>query len=304
MRTRFLSLAASLALCSLALPGPARTKEAAPLPAEAAAEPVRPALWKVADEDTTIWLFGTIHVLPEAVDWNSGAVAQALAASDTLVTEVPMDAQARTQAIMMRLSQREDGKNLRDTLTSEHRTSYEAALRKLGLPLDAFDRTDSWFAALMLSLLPLQAAGYDLAHGVDTQVSELAKARGMDHQALETPEYQLGQFENLSPETQETYLAEVIEGLPTMEADITEMVGAWRAGKAQKLAQILNEQESDPAIREALLTTRNRNWTAWLEERLETPGEVFVAVGAGHLAGKDSVQDLLAREGITAERIQ
>ncbi|WP_226635543.1 TraB/GumN family protein [Novosphingobium profundi] len=304
MRTRLLSLTASLALCTLALPCSARAEKPASLPVETEARPVRPALWKVADEDTTIWLFGTIHVLPEAVDWNSGAVAQALTASDTLVTEVPMDAQAKTQAIMMRLSQREDGKSLRDTLSPEHRASYEAALRKLGLPLGAFDRTDSWFAALMLSLLPLQAAGYDLAHGVDTQVSELAKARGMDHQALETPEYQLGQFENLPPETQETYLAEVIEGLPTMEADITEMVGAWKAGEAQKLAQILNEQESDPAIREALLTTRNRNWTAWLEERLETPGEVFLAVGAGHLAGKDSVQELLAREGITAERIQ
>ncbi|TYC90787.1 TraB/GumN family protein [Novosphingobium sp. BW1] len=304
MRTRLLSLPASLALCALALPAPIRAEEPAPLPAETEVRPVRPALWKVADEDTTIWLFGTIHVLPEAVNWNSGAVAHALAASDTLVTEVPMDAQAKTQAIMMRLSQREDGKNLRDTLSSEHRASYEATLRKLGFPVGAFDRTDNWFAALMLSLLPLQIAGYDLAHGIDTQISEIAKARGMNHQALETPEYQLGQFENLSPETQETYLAEVIEGLPTMEADITEMVGAWKAGEAQKLADILNEQESDPAIREALLTTRNRNWTVWLEERLETPGEVFVAVGAGHLAGKDSVQEILAHEGITAERIQ
>ena len=31
-----------------------------------------PALWKVADKDTTIYLFGTVHALPKDVPWMRG----------------------------------------------------------------------------------------------------------------------------------------------------------------------------------------------------------------------------------------
>ncbi len=298
--------------CALALlvsPGlgaePARAQGApTQAPSTPAREVVHPALWKVSDHDTTIWLFGTIHVLPKAVDWDEGAIGKALDGSDTLVTEVPMDDAEKTRQIMARLSKREDGRNLRDTLPPAERTRYEKALRDLGLPVSAFDANDGWFAALMLSLIPLQATGYDLANGIDKQITDHAIARGMTRDALETPEYQLGQFESLSAKTQAAYLDEVIEALPTMKKDIDDMVAAWKQGKAKKLAEILNKDETDPAIREALLHTRNANWTKWIEARLETPGTVFVAVGAGHLAGEGSVQDLLARDGIKAVRVQ
>lgn len=309
MRPLLLKFTTGLACAFIGLSSPALARsDGASAPEAVAAAPtpeiVHPALWKVSDEDTTIWLFGTIHVLPQAVTWDTGPVAKALAGSDTLVTEVPMDATQQTQATMMRLSQREDGRNLRDTLPADERSSYEAAMTGMGLPVNAFDHNDGWFAALMLSLIPLRSSGYDLANGIDKQISEKAQALGMIREALETPEYQLGQFDGLSAQTQANYLAEVIKALPTMQDDIGKMVEAWKSGKAEELAEILNEEESDPAIREALLTTRNANWTKWLEARLEKPGSVFVAVGAGHLAGEDSVQSLLARDGITAERVQ
>jgi uncharacterized protein YbaP (TraB family) len=41
-----------------------------------------------------------------------------------------------------------------------------------------------------------------------------------------------------------------------------------------------------------------------VRERLHKPGTVFVAVGAGHLAGKGSVQAQLAAAGISAQRVQ
>ena len=42
----------------------------------------------------------------------------------------------------------------------------------------------------------------------------------------------------------------------------------------------------------------------WIGNRLEEPGTVFLAVGAGHLAGEGSVQDQLSANGIAAERLQ
>ena len=52
-----------------------------------------PALWKVADDDTTVYLFGTIHALPEGKDWYSGTIAKAFDASGELVTEIPAGAE-------------------------------------------------------------------------------------------------------------------------------------------------------------------------------------------------------------------
>ncbi|MCJ2181857.1 TraB/GumN family protein [Novosphingobium sp. 1949] len=298
--------ATTLALALLASPtlaqapaGPARPDTAASNP-----ERVHPALWKVSDKDTTIWLFGTIHVLPKPVDWFNGPVAKALKSSRTLVTEVPMDDNKAAQSAMLEKASRTDGRALRDTLSPENRAAYEAAMTKLGLAPAAFDGNDAWFAALMLSLIPLQMQGYDLSNGIDKQITDKARALGLTNAALETADYQIGLFEDLPVATQDAYLADVVEALPTLDGDIAAMVDAWKQGKAKDLAEILNQQENDPLIRETLLTARNQHWARWIEARLKQPGTVFMAVGAGHLAGQDSVQALLAKDGVRAVRVQ
>jgi uncharacterized protein YbaP (TraB family) len=96
----------------------------------------------------------------------------------------------------------------------------------------------------------------------------------------------------------------VVEALPTVRSDIDAMVAAWKSGDADHLAQLLNEDESDPQMRKVLITDRNVAWAKWLKARLDKPGTVFVAVGAGHLAGAGSVQDQLAAAGVTSTRVQ
>jgi uncharacterized protein YbaP (TraB family) len=295
--TAFRSWLGAAACALLALPNPAAVGEAAPAA-------VHPALWKVADEDTTIWLFGTIHVLPEQVAWNTGPVASAFDAARELVTEIPMDDAGGSQAVIADKSLRTDGKALRATLPDGERKAYDAAMGGFGLPPAAFDRNDTWFAALMLTLIPLQKAGYNTESGIDLQVAGLAKQRHLTNHAFETAEYQIGLFDNLPEATQRTYLGEVIEALPTVRADIDAMVAAWKTGDAEHLAQLLNEDESDPQMRKVLITDRNVAWAKWLKARLDKPGTVFVAVGAGHLAGEGSVQDQLAALGVASTRVQ
>lgn len=287
------------AIADDAAPASVQVPEQAEVPA-----PAHPALWKIADKDTTIWLFGTIHILPGNVDWDTGAVAKAFASSNELVTEIPIDAAQASQSIILQKSLREDGKTLRETLSEKERAAYDAGMKSIGLPPQTFDKNDAWFAALMLTLMPLKVAGYNLQSGVDTQVGEKAAARHMDNAALETPEFQISLFDSLPQKTQRKYLDEVLESLPTVKTDIDSMVSAWKAGNADDLAKLLNEQEDDPTLRKVLLTNRNKTWAKWLKARLKQPGTVFVAVGAGHLAGQNSVQDQLARIGIKAERVQ
>ncbi len=70
-----------------------------------------------------------------------------------------------------------------------------------------------------------------------------------------------------------------------------------------RIAMALERDALPPELYEALLTRRNRAWTDWLIARLDRPGTVLFAVGAGHLAGRVSVQSMLAGRGFTARRI-
>lgn len=120
-----------------------------------------PALWKVADEDTTIYLFGTVHLLPETKEWYNGPIATALGGATEIVTEIPIGAMsdpATQQAMMMKALLPPD-QNLRDMLSDEDRTAYEAAMGKLDLPPAAFDRFKPWLAGMTLGVLPLMKAG-------------------------------------------------------------------------------------------------------------------------------------------------
>jgi uncharacterized protein YbaP (TraB family) len=103
---------------------------------------------------------------------------------------------------------------------------------------------------------------------------------------------------------QKRYLNEVATGTNTITQDLAKMIREWKAGHAEKLAQLMNEDESDPALLKLLLTDRNRNWAQWIKARLDRPGIVLLAVGAGHLAGPGSVQQQLAKLGIKVTRVQ
>ena len=263
-----------------------------------------PALWKVADADTTIYLFGTVHVLPQGMDWYDATIASALNGSDTLVTEIPMDdaASAQMQQLTMAKGMLPPGTTLRSLLNPEQTAAYTTAMGKLGVPAEAFDPFKPWLAGLTLSILPLMQQGYDINSGVEKVL--LSKVPGKPTGALETPEFQLGIFDGMTQEAQISFLMEAATGLDETKPTLDRMVAEWVKGDADALATVMNEGMSDPGVAEALLYSRNANWAEWIDTRLDTPGSVFIAVGAGHLAGPKSVQDYLAQKGITVTRVK
>lgn len=293
---RALSLLAALLLPTGLL---AQTPVAAP-----AAAPARPALWKVADANTTIWLFGTIHALPPGIKWLDGPVESALAGSAELVTEIPETDPATMQAAVMDHALLPPGQSLRALLPEADRTRMEQALAGFGLPVEAFDRFEPWYAAVALTTLPLAKTGYSAANGVEEQMSARIARLGRPRIGLETAQQQLALFDSLPRDVQLRYLHEVLDGLPTLDSELAGIVREWSAGHAEKLAELLNADEDDPQMVAALLTNRNRTWADWVSKRLSQPGTVFVAVGAGHLAGKGSLQDVLKQRGIEAVRVQ
>ena len=184
------------------------------------------------------------------------------------------------------------------------KAAYETQLAKLSLPAQAFDGFEPWYAALTLSTLSFVRQGYDSANGVEQALGARAQTLGRAHGALETAEFQIGLFDSLPLAAQQRYFAEIVENLPETGEQLAQMIEAWRTGDAEHLADLMNAEEDDPQLIELILTGRNRTWAHWIGQRLDTPGTVFVAVGAGHLAGKGSVQDQLASRGIAVQRVQ
>ena len=260
-----------------------------------------PALWQVGDDDTTIYLFGTVHALPADVQWYDQRIERAFAASSELVTEISMSDQAATAQAIAGAAMLTTGGTLRELMTEEDRKEYEHALVTLGLPIEALDPVEPWFAAMNLSLLPLLQSGYDPGTGVEMTLE--ARAEGKERGALETVEQQVALFDTLPMEAQLSFLDQTVAAVPDVVTSLDAMVAEWLEGDADSLAEMLNSEMNDPALYQRLLVDRNASWAEWIEQRLAEPGNVFIAVGAGHLAGTGSVQDQLAARGIEVTRI-
>ncbi len=263
-----------------------------------------PALWVVKDADTTIYLFGTVHMLKPGLGWFDEGVKTAFDASNELVLELVMPPEAEMQALVSELGMTPGGPALPDQLPPAEAAKFRAALPGMGLPPEALDRAEPWLAATMLSAAPLRRLGYDEKHGAEAVLTAAAQGAGKKIAGLETAREQLGYFDRLPLPAQRALLIDTLDDLPKAGATIERMVAAWRAGDADGLARLMNEDLARaPELADALLAQRNAKWAEWLAARMKAPGTVFVAVGAGHLAGNAGVQAELARRGLKAERV-
>ena len=297
-----LLLAATL-LATVAIPACAQP---APQAAPAATTDADPALWVVKDADTTVYLFGTVHVLKPGLSWFDEAVKTAFDSSGELVLEMVQPEPAAVQALVAAKANNPAGAPpLTQQLPEAKRAAYTKALTDLGLPPAALDGYKPWFAAVNLSLIPMMKAGYTPGSGAESVLSAEAKKANKPVAGLETMEQQLGFFDALPTDAQITYLNSTVEQLPTINTMMDGMVASWSAGDPAKLGELMNETLDDsPELAKTLLFDRNARWAQWIDTRMDKPGVVFVAVGAGHLAGKQSVQDYLAQRKLTATRVK
>jgi hypothetical protein len=306
---KLLSTCAAAAAMILALPACAQqaaTPTPAPTPTTTAATTdADPALWVVKDADTTVYLFGTIHMLKPGLSWFDEAVKTAFDTSDSVVFEIVQPEAAVMQQLMMTKGMNPTGPTLTEQLPEAKRAGVVKALTEAGLPPQAYERMDPWLAGLIASLAPLGKLGYLPEHGPETVLAAAAKSANKPVSALETVEEQIGIFDSLSKPAQIAYLVSTIDELPKAGETMSKMVDTWVKGDPDALAVEMNDALKDsPEVAKALLTDRNARWATWIKDRMAKPGTVFVAVGAGHLAGADSVQNKLGALKVKATRIK
>jgi uncharacterized protein YbaP (TraB family) len=280
----------------------------APAPAPRAAAPARPhpGMWLLADKDTKIYLFGTFHLLPEGNDWRTPAFDRALAASRELVLEVPnIDDPMAVARAMMGLAVTPGSPPLAGRVPPEKRAALAAMIAESGYPAAALDQLDTWAAALILLQVTFRKLGIQPDRGVELNIIRPWKASGKPISGLETVEQQFGFFDGLSEESQRAFLLSVLEDNEGIREQFAEMLAAWTQGDTEGIARTFNKEGGlSPELNRLLIGGRNAKWAEWLAHRLERPGTVFVAVGAGHLAGPDSVQRQLERLGLKTRRLQ
>lgn len=274
-----------------------------------AAEPkaASPALWKVADSDTTIYLFGTIHLLPPGTRWRSPAFDKAAIGADTLVVETVVD-EAHPEATlgeMFKLAISDGLPPLSARIPVANKAALEKAIAKSGIPVQALDKMETWAAAFLLLSVQFKDLGLDPGSGVETTLKKQFEDSKKPIDQLETNAEQLGFFDKLSEESQRKFLLAVVEDASSMKGEFDGMLRAWARGDVKEIAKTFNSDLADEAeLREALLIRRNANWARWVRGRLDRPGTVLVAVGAGHLAGDQSVVSFLQKDGVKVTRVQ
>ena len=295
-------LLAGFALALAPAPAAAQVADAPAVPA--IATDADPALWVVRDADTTIYLFGTFHLL-DSRPWFDDRVRTAFDSSDELVLEAIIpDDPAAAAPLLARYAVDPDGRRLSERLTAEQRAALDRAVGQAGMPAGALEPFEPWFAAMTLASAAGQRLGLDGDNGPERVLLSAARRRGIPVAELEGMEWQLRLFDELPEEQQLAQLAHAIEDSEALGRELAPMLAAWSAGDAEALSRMLDDYRTrDPLLHDIVFTRRNAAWAEWIARRMERPGTVFFAVGAGHLAGGDSVQAALAGRGITAERL-
>lgn len=264
-----------------------------------------PALWVVRDEDSTIYLFGTVHVLRPETEWRRPEIQAAFDASSELWLEIAdVDDQAAAVPLMQKYGVSME-RSLFDGLNTSDLNLISLAAGDLGVPMEALSPYRPWLAGVMLSAAPILKAGYDPQSGVEMKLKAEAEAAGKNIRGLETMEQQFQIFSGMPDQAQVAFLRQMLEEYDQAVAFLDGIVADWAEGDVAGIDRTVGAEMADqsPALYRAMLANRNADWAEQIDSLMDGQGAVFIAVGAGHLAGEDSVQAYLARRGILAERL-
>jgi uncharacterized protein YbaP (TraB family) len=309
LRNALLGLAAlGLVACGQKAPEPATSAAPESAPAATAPASANPALWRVSDDDTIVYLFGTVHVLPPALEWRTDKIDRALAESKAVYFETDLDPKPNEiLPILQKLGMYPPSERLSDKLSAEDRAAFEKAANDLGLPAFQLDTMKPWLAGITLAEAMITKAGYDATSGVERKLAPSAIDAGKQIRKLETVEQQLLAFADVSENAQLRFLMDGVRQMDEEAIVLDSMVKAWAAGDIAQLEKIMIEEDFQemPEIYDALLVKRNRNWATQIDKLVDTEaGTFFIAVGAAHLVGEDSVIEMLKPLGHIAERIE
>lgn len=272
----------------------------------AAAAPARadPALWVAKSEGATVYLFGTIHVLPKGTVWMDKAITDALKASSELWTEA--DVSNLTGAVSAirhyGISSSQDTAAL---LPPEYRDRYRKQMGMTGFSPELFAHARPWLAEILLTSAAMRHAG-PMTLGAEATLLAFARDHHMATPTFETVDGQFALLADMPQEAQIASLEQQIDEFDQSGAMFSQMIRAWQTGDEKALDASVNQQmrAHSEMVWTELILRRNERFAQKIADRLQGEGTAFVAVGAAHLAGPDGVPALLKNYGFSVTRLQ
>lgn len=266
-----------------------------------------------ADDNTLLWeisgnglnkpsyLFGTIHILCTEDMQFSNSLKQAVASSGAVYLELDLDDPAVFLGAVMLISMK-DGKKLKDLYSPEsYKRIADYFKDSLQKPIALFQSIKPVFLAALLypAMMPCTNTG-----SVDEAIMNLAGEKNIPIYGLETMAIQASVFDSIPYDKQANQLLEAVDSIAKSRIHFTRLLAAYKNQHLNEIEKTL----TDPVfgIEEAndnLLDNRNNNWVEQLKEIMKK-GTVFIAVGAGHLVGKNGLIELLRAEGYTVRGLE
>lgn len=262
-------------------------------------------LWKISKAENSIFLLGSIHYLRQDNYPLNQVILDAFAASKKLVLEIDLNnsAGAAVQKVALDKALYRDGTNLPQNVSEETYRLATQRATELGLDMRILNPMKPWFVSITMLAINLQRLGFDPKFGVDRYLAARAKETGKPTSGLETLEFQLGLFDQLSKEQQESMLRETVGELGRLGQNIDDIVQAWVQGDGDRLAELLlTGMQEYPDLQQKIIVERNRRWLTEIEGLIQQGSGAMVVVGAAHLVGKEGVVAMLQASGYTVEQ--
>lgn len=265
-----------------------------------------PALWKISDADTRIYIFGSVHVLKPGTMWLGADLRRKISSASAIYLEVP--AADQQPEVLERLLRKygflEQSDSLKKHLPGELYAELATALARQGVPEATYDRYKPWTANTVYAAGKFIQAGYNPANGVEATIIGLAGARHIPVEGLETAEYQIALFNSLTDRQVTQMLKDDLADRNDLPPAMDRLTASWSSGDLADLTAYFEEEMAGaPDLRKKMITDRNASWVPKIRAIMGKPGDYLVVVGAGHLLGPDSLIALLRKSGVTVERV-
>ena len=271
-----------------------------PATAQQPAVTARQPLWKIESKRATVYLLGSVHFLKKEHYPLAAPIEAAFEHAKIAVFETDMEAleKPELQMALLTKSALPPGQTLRDQLSPKLYERLAAQLTESGLPIDGVKSFKPGMVAMTITLIEAQRLGLDPKLGLDQHFYGRARAAGKLVIALEEPQFQVDMITGFSKEEGEAILDTTLKDIHTLKADLGQLLKSWQTGDMKTLAALLNKSLGEhPALTQRLLVDRNKRWVPRIEELMRGDKDAIVIVGAGHLAGKQSVVELLEKNG-------
>lgn len=242
------------------------------------------------------YIFGTFHILCPADVMPMEKFAPYIEKSDQMIMEIDMDDPAETGA-MAKGAAILDGRTIKDVLTSDQFTKVDDMFKNtVGVSVENVKMLKPAILGILVITSP-KMLGCGPPSSYELSFVNQAREKKKPIIGLETVEFQSRVLDARPLEKQVSSLVEIANDPQKAVNQLKKLIATYKAQDIEKLhSLVLEEERSDAEFSKDLLDDRNAAWIPKLESNIKTTPS-FIAVGAGHLGGKNGVIQLLKAKG-------